>query len=354
MCEARRVRRTCCAVVRLCETAHVARRSGGVPPCAAPAHPGARSNANTRVPGSLCRAALVLWPARRRAGSCSGSLSADRGRDCCDDPGGARQHGPGRSPSSRARRSRRCRCRRWPTCCGCCRRSTSARAASVACRATFAMRGASFGQMLVLVDGVRLNDAQSGHHNGDIPVPLDDVERIEVLHGPGSSLFGADAFGGTINVITRRRHRSAAARAFTAAASGAPAWAAARLLPCAGRSTQTVRCSFDRSGGFMYDRDFNTTLFRSRTSFGGGIRRLVSLLRERVRRQQLLRRQCAVARMDEPDARSTRTIGWAPAAGWLLTVDGVVSHARRSLHLQPARIRRCPTTGTARTRARRS
>src|SRR5437773_7631331 len=56
----------------------------------------------------------------------------------------------------------------------------------------FAVRGANFGQMLVLVDGVRLNDAQSGHHNGDIPVPLDAIERIEVLHGPGSSLFGAD------------------------------------------------------------------------------------------------------------------------------------------------------------------
>src|SRR5262245_24713816 len=67
----------------------------------------------------------------------------------------------------------------------------------------FAIRGANFGQMLMLVDGVRLNDAQSGHHNGDIPVPLEAVERIEVLYGPASSLFGADAFGGTINVITR-------------------------------------------------------------------------------------------------------------------------------------------------------
>ena len=67
----------------------------------------------------------------------------------------------------------------------------------------FAVRGANFGQVLVLVDGIRLNDAQSGHHNGDIPVPLDAIERIEVLHGPGSSLFGADAFGGTINIITR-------------------------------------------------------------------------------------------------------------------------------------------------------
>ena len=77
-------------------------------------------------------------------------------------------------------------------------------AASAVCRPILPIRGANFGQMLVLVDGVRLNDAQSGHHNGDIPVPLDAIDRIEILHGPGSSLFGADAFGGTINVITRR------------------------------------------------------------------------------------------------------------------------------------------------------
>ena len=68
----------------------------------------------------------------------------------------------------------------------------------------FAIRGANFGQTLVLVDGVRLNDVQTGHHNGDIPVSLDAIERIEVLRAPGSSLFAADAFGGTINVITRR------------------------------------------------------------------------------------------------------------------------------------------------------
>src|SRR5690606_7128487 len=73
----------------------------------------------------------------------------------------------------------------------------------------FAVRGASFGQMLVLVDVVRLNDAQSGHHIGDIPVPIDAIERIEVLHGPGSSLYGADAFGGAVNIITRASAQSA-------------------------------------------------------------------------------------------------------------------------------------------------
>ena len=73
----------------------------------------------------------------------------------------------------------------------------------------FSIRGATFGQNLVLIDGFRLNDSQSGHHNGDIPTSVLGLERIEVVHGPGSAVHGADALGGTINFITRRdRHHS--------------------------------------------------------------------------------------------------------------------------------------------------
>jgi iron complex outermembrane receptor protein len=129
----------------------------------------------------------------------------------------------------------------------------------------FALRGATFGQMLMLVDGVRLNDAQSGHHNGDIPVPLDLVERIEVLYGPGSSLFGADAVGGTINVVTRRESTEAAAiegGSFGLAAGRAQADVAR------GDVRESAGVSFDRSDGFMYDRDFKQAIARSRTTFG--------------------------------------------------------------------------------------
>src|SRR5688572_1539679 len=129
----------------------------------------------------------------------------------------------------------------------------------------FAIRGANFGQMLVLVDGVRLNDAQSGHHNGDIPVPLDAVERIEILQGPGSAIFGADAFGGTVNVITRRT----APASFQVRggaddyASGSGQWSFER-----GGASQMLSVAADRSSGFMYDRDFKNAIVRSRTSFG--------------------------------------------------------------------------------------
>lgn len=130
----------------------------------------------------------------------------------------------------------------------------------------FAVRGATFGQMLVLVDGVRLNDAQSGHHNGDIPVPLDAVERIEVLYGPASSLLGADAFGGTVNVITRRE--AAAPTLFVQGGSFGLAAARAQAGISNGDVRQLFTVSADRSSGFMYDRDFKTTTVRSRTSIG--------------------------------------------------------------------------------------
>lgn len=69
--------------------------------------------------------------------------------------------------------------------------------------ADVAVRGSSFEQVLVLVDGVRVSDAQTGHFDLNLAVPLDQVERIEVLRGPASAAYGADAMGGIINVVTR-------------------------------------------------------------------------------------------------------------------------------------------------------
>ncbi|HVP47665.1 MAG TPA: TonB-dependent receptor plug domain-containing protein, partial [Bryobacteraceae bacterium] len=64
------------------------------------------------------------------------------------------------------------------------------------------IRGASFGQTLVLLNGIRVNDAQSGHHNMDVPLPPEGIARVEVLRGSGSTMYGSDAVGGVINMIT--------------------------------------------------------------------------------------------------------------------------------------------------------
>jgi iron complex outermembrane receptor protein len=142
----------------------------------------------------------------------------------------------------------------------------------------FAVRGANFGQMLVLVDGIRLNDAQSAHHNGDIAVSLDEVERIEILHGPGSALFGADAFGGTVNVITR----SAIDQPVLLVQGGSFGLASGRGAAGVERGalTQTFGVSTERSSGFMYDRDYASVIARARTTVGSSSNVSVAFLRK--------------------------------------------------------------------------
>lgn len=71
-------------------------------------------------------------------------------------------------------------------------------------QADIAMRGSSSSQVLVLVDGVRATDQLSSHFTLDLDVPLDAIERIEILRGAGSTLYGPDAAGGVVNIVTRR------------------------------------------------------------------------------------------------------------------------------------------------------
>lgn len=67
------------------------------------------------------------------------------------------------------------------------------------------MRGANSGHTLVLIDGVEMNDPISGNRAFNFGnLTTDNVERIEVLRGPQSTLYGSDAIGGVINIITRK------------------------------------------------------------------------------------------------------------------------------------------------------
>jgi vitamin B12 transporter len=70
---------------------------------------------------------------------------------------------------------------------------------------TVNIRGANYSQVLVLLDGARLNSSQNGGFDlAVLPVPIDDIERIEIVRGPGSPLYGADAVGGVVNIITKK------------------------------------------------------------------------------------------------------------------------------------------------------
>lgn len=126
------------------------------------------------------------------------------------------------------------------------------------------IRGANFGQTLVLLNGQRLNDAQSGHHDMDIPVPLDSVERVEVLRGSGSTLYGSDASGGVINIITRPpegmevRLRSALGNYGINQQSGS-------ISDTFGAVSEQLTFSRELSTGFIPDRDYRNLQFASVT-----------------------------------------------------------------------------------------
>jgi iron complex outermembrane receptor protein len=71
-------------------------------------------------------------------------------------------------------------------------------------QADLGIRGSSFEQTLVLIDGVPIQNPQTGHHNLDLPVPLAHIERIEIVKGPGAIQYGGSATGGIVNLITRQ------------------------------------------------------------------------------------------------------------------------------------------------------
>jgi len=71
--------------------------------------------------------------------------------------------------------------------------------------ATPSIRGSEGAQVLVLLDGIRLNSPQNGQFNlSNLPVALEEIERIEVLRGPASALYGTSALGGVIQIFTRK------------------------------------------------------------------------------------------------------------------------------------------------------
>lgn len=69
------------------------------------------------------------------------------------------------------------------------------------------IRGGTFQQVLVVIDGSRLNDPLTGHFNSYIPIHPSEIDRIEILKGAASAVFGPDAVGGVIHIITKNFQR---------------------------------------------------------------------------------------------------------------------------------------------------
>lgn len=70
-------------------------------------------------------------------------------------------------------------------------------------QADVSLRGGSFDQCLVLVNGIKVNDPQTGHHTLNLGIDLASIQQIEVIKGPAAARYGLNAFSGVINIITK-------------------------------------------------------------------------------------------------------------------------------------------------------
>ncbi|MCD8306187.1 MAG: TonB-dependent receptor [Prevotella sp.] len=66
------------------------------------------------------------------------------------------------------------------------------------------MRGGNFDQITFLLNGVNISSPHTGHLSADFPLSASDIERIEVVNGSAARVYGASAFNGVINIITRQ------------------------------------------------------------------------------------------------------------------------------------------------------
>ncbi len=132
------------------------------------------------------------------------------------------------------------------------------------------IRGTTFEQSLILLNGLRIDDPETSHLNLDIPVPLDAISRIEILHGSGSTFYGSDAIGGAVNLITAEPAVSPTGHRFSLTAkAGGGNYTSTEQSFRADYATKPLSAelsgSRDTSDGFIADRNYASNAISAET-----------------------------------------------------------------------------------------
>ena len=125
----------------------------------------------------------------------------------------------------------------------------------VGVQADISIRGGTYEQTLVLVNGIKMTDPQTGHHAMSLPFNMDDVVRIEVLKGPGARLYGPNAFAGAVNFITAIPEEKKVLFRGYGGSFGSLGGGISVAMPSR-RYGQYFSLGGDISGGYRYNTDY--------------------------------------------------------------------------------------------------
>ena len=133
------------------------------------------------------------------------------------------------------------------------------------------IRGGGFDQTLLLIDGMKMDDAQTGHHTLNMILPLYLIERIEIIRGPAARIFGQNAFNGAINIITKevkgeKRTANIDFRELSFGSYGQKNFALTSSI-ISEKIKSIFSFSINKSDGYRHNTDFSNANYFNKTSF---------------------------------------------------------------------------------------
>lgn len=118
------------------------------------------------------------------------------------------------------------------------------------------IRGGGFDQTLLLIDGIKVEDPQTGHHTMNMILPLEVIKRIEIIKGPAARVFGQNAFTGAINIVTKTDADDVNSVGFQVGSYGQEN-VMGTLGKDFGNNSIIAHASVNTSDGYRHNTDFN-------------------------------------------------------------------------------------------------
>lgn len=128
------------------------------------------------------------------------------------------------------------------------------------------IRGGSFDQTLLLIDGIKVEDPQTGHHTLNIALPLEVIKRIEIIKGAAARIFGQNAFTGAINIVTKTNGDLKNNVGFQLGSYNQQ-HATATLGKSLDKASVMGHASINSSEGYRYNTDFQNQNYFLKSSF---------------------------------------------------------------------------------------